>query len=200
MAGQVQSDKYPMTIVEDGVLSTTFWSEPDLLNSSNESLNVDSGYYGNSGSSDDDNYHYGSQFTLHTISTPLSTTIHQTVSDSMDLSLLDSPVIRRSSLDQVVPDNSICSDCDSCLHDNSLLSPISMDVLHLDTPLSPSQLDQHKEDISTIQPVVLTSSNDTKKMSQSRKKSLSKKIKKMRHFLKNESNKKKQTVKILAYL
>ena len=140
MAGQVQSDKYPMTIVEDGVLSTTFLSEPDLLNSSNESLYVDSGYYGNSGPSDDDNYHYGSQFTLNNISTPLSTTIH-TVSASMDFSLLDSPVSWRSRTDQVVPDNSICSDCDSCLHDNSLLSPISMNFLDLDTSLNPSQLD-----------------------------------------------------------
>ena len=200
MAGQVQSDKYLMTIVEEGVLSTTFWSEPDLLNSSNESLYVDSGYYGNSGPSDDDNYHYGSQFTLNNISTPLSTTIHQTVSASMDFSLLDSPVSWRSRTDQVVPDNSICSECDSGLLDNSLLSPISMDFLDLDTPLNPSQLDQHKEDVSTIQPVALTTSNVNKKMSHSRKKSLSKKLKKMRHFLKNESHKKNQAIEILAYL
>ena len=109
----IRSQDLPSTVFQDGVLSTTFWTDPDLSRSSCDYIQVNSGLC----ASQDDR----DCVSIQTMSTPLSRTVSDSVSSLLDLSPVPSSPFR-TSIDHLPFDCHICWDCDASFEDQSLIT------------------------------------------------------------------------------
>ena len=203
----IQTEDAPVTVITDGIPSTTFWTEPSTLDvyedaRCNSDL-IDSGFCGlNSFSEEelsDGNASYGSRMIMNA-STPVSRTISSRVATLMDFSPVTLPRVFDSHMSELLLDTSVCSDCDTDMHDQSLLCESLMDKLQFY-----SSFDEHQMERSDLvgyngrlKEPISTATADNKKLSCSRMKSLSCKLKRMRSFL--SCGKGASNIKVLAHL